>query len=129
MGLKANPKYEKRVFEEFLAMTNLFKKMYPNVQIEPPRGRIKSNKSLRTKIENLEIERLCILNAIEGITFEEKIYLFNAIFKMMDYKDQKAIRDIMFGKLENLDNIRKIIKQESVPEKAKTALLRITKTR
>ena len=73
LSLKSNKEYEERVDKAFLAIVNLFACTYPNVKIEQPQGREKTRRSMRTKIENLEIERLCKLFAIEGITKEEQI--------------------------------------------------------
>ena len=44
LGLRHNEEYEKMVDDIFLQFANLFKEMYPNVSIEPPRGRVKSKK-------------------------------------------------------------------------------------
>ena len=98
LGLKSNEEYEKRVDSTFVQIITLFKSMYPNVTIETPVGREKSNKSLLTKIENLEIERLCKLYAIEGLSEQEKVELYEAILKSIDYRKEKIIRQICYGK-------------------------------
>lgn len=127
IGLKNDPEYEKRVINTFLQIANLFKEKYPKISMEAPRGRKKSNLSIKTKIENLEIERLCKLYAIEGIDKEEKKELYELILKTTNNKEKDKIEEILFGPINNLNNINRIMKQEEIPEKTKTALLRIAK--
>ena len=129
LGLKSNVEYERRVDSTFLQIITLFKSMYPNVTIETPVGREKSNKSLLTKIENLEIERLCKLYAIKGLSEKEKGELYQAILKSIDYEKEEIIRQICYGEIENLEFFRTIMENDQVPEKTKTGLLRIVKTR
>ena len=129
LGLKSNVEYEGRVDNTFIQIITLFKSMYPNVSIETPVGREKSNKSLLTKIENLEIERLCKLYAIEGLSEKEKEELYKAILKSIDDKKEEIIGQICYGKIENIEFLSEIIENDQVPEKTKTGLLRIVKTR
>ena len=121
LSLKNNEEYEKRVDNTFLEIATLFIKRYPNVKIAPPQGREKSNKSLRNKIENLEIERLCKLYAIEGLTQEEKVELFSMILKRTRGKLKNEIKTIAIGEIKDLKQIDKIV--------IKTALLRMARTK
>lgn len=137
--LKNDPEFMKMVINNFIEMATLFKKVYPNVTIEPPRGRIKSNKSIKRKIKNLEIERLCILYAVDTIPDSEKNFLKQAILELINGKNnmnqeqfkqiEQRVENVFDGKIENLENIEYIVKQKNLSEKAKTALLRITKAR
>lgn len=129
IGLKNNAEYQQRVDNTFIQIANLFKQFYPNVQIEPPKAREKSNRSLKIKLENLEIERLCKLYAIEGLSKQEKFELFEAIIKSMDFKEEQTVKELCFEKIDNLEKVHKIMSNDQVPEKTKTGLLRIVKTR
>ena len=129
LGLKNDEKYEKRVDDTFVQITKIFKEMYPNVVIKPPKGRKKSNMSMRIKIQNMEIERLCKLYAIEGITDNQKTDLCKQIIESMHGKEKEKVIKILFGKIENLNDIDSIISIKEIPEKTKTALLRILKVR
>lgn len=127
LGLKNNEEYKKRVDNTFITLARLFKKIYPNVKIESPRGREKSKKSLKNKIEKLEIERLCTLYSIEETTKEEKQSLYNLIQGKLN-RDQKEIAEKIFsGEIENLKQIDNIM-QEETEDHIKTALLRILNT-
>jgi len=129
LGLKSNEEYQKNVDNTFLTLANLFRKMYPNVKIESPRGREKSNKSLKNKIEKLEIERLCKLYAIGEITEEEQTSLYTLIInRIKDTRKSNADR-IILGKIESLNDIDAIMEEEEIDEHIKTALLRIANTR
>ena len=129
LGLKNNEEYEKRVDSTFLQIITLFKSIYPNVTIETPVGREKSNKSLLTKIENLEIERLCKLYAIEGLSEKEKGELYQAILKSVNYEKEEIIKQICYGEIKDIEFLSTIMENDEVPEKTKTGLLRIIKTR
>ena len=129
LGLKSDTEFEKRVDETFIEIVKLFKEKYPNVSIEPPRGREKSDNSLRNKLENLEIERLCKLYAIEGLSDSDKDKLYRSILAQVDVKYAKSIENLMYEPIDNLDIIDKIAKDENIPEKTMTALLRIINTK
>ncbi len=130
LGLKKNPEYERRVDTTFLALVRLFQTMYPEVKIEAPRGREKSDKSLQDKIKKLEIERLCKLYAIEGMTEKEKENLCEIIKSTIeDMKKQGMVDKIFFGQLRNLKTLESLLKDNDIAQCTKTALLRITKTR
>lgn len=128
LSLKSNKEYEERVDKAFLAIVNLFACTYPNVKIEQPQGREKTRRSMRTKIENLEIERLCKLFAIEGITKEEQKELVTLIEKRIKGNAQQ-IEEISNGKIEDLEIIHKLMEEEEIDDNIKTALIRIIKTR
>lgn len=125
LGLKNNEEFEKRVDDTFLAFANLLKSTYPNIAIETPRLREKSNKSLKNKIIKLEIERLCKLYAIGEITDEEKESLYNLIISKLNNVDENLIKDIFNGKIDDLECIDKIMRLEEVETHDKTAILRI----
>ena len=129
LGLKANSEYEKRVDNTFVEIVTILKEMYPNVVIKTPKGRKKSDRSIRIKIEDLEIERLCKLYAIEGISEAEKEKLYQAILKSTKNTQKDKIENIIFGEIKNLNDINSIVNIEEIPEKSKTALLRILKVR
>lgn len=128
LALKNNKEYEQKVDSAFLAIVNLFVKMYPNVKIEQPQGREKTEKSMKTKIENLEIERLCKLFAIEGISREEQEELYTIIKKRGRIKEEE-INQICNKDIKDLTAIEEIVKEEQIDDNIKTALLRITKTK
>lgn len=129
LSLKNNEEYEKRVDDTFMEFANLFKTIYSNVKIEPPRGREKSKRSLKNKIKKLEIERLCKLYAIEGISEEEKESLYNLILDSVKNTKQEAIRRIFSKEIKNLKEIDKIVQDKEIDDHIKTALLRVTKIR
>ena len=85
--------------------------------------------SLKIKLQNLEIERLCKLYAIEGLSLQDEDALYEAILAQIDVKYIKLVESIMFDEIKSLDAINKIAKDENVPEKVITALLRIINTR
>lgn len=129
LALKENKEYEERVDNTFLQIVTFFVKTNPNVKIAPPQGREKSKKSLKKKIENLEIERLCKLYVIEGLTEGEKIELFSMILKNTQGRKKAEIKVVALKEIQDLKAIEKIIEDEEIEEKTKTALLRIIKTR
>ena len=130
LGLKNNKEYEERVDNTFLQIVNLFCNRYKGVSLDYPRGREKSKKSLKNKIDRLEIERLCTIYAINNLTDEEK----ENLYKLLIDKTSKVelfpkINKIIFGKLSDLKYIEDIMKEKNLSENIKRALLRITKTR
>lgn len=128
LALKNNEEFEKRVDDTFLAFANLLKSTYPDIAIETPKLREKSNKSLKNKITKLEIERLCKLYAIDEITDEEKDSLFNLIIDKVNIKDKTIIYDILNGQIDNLDKINQLMELEEIETHDKTALLRVLNT-
>ena len=129
LALKYNIEYEQRVDDTFLSFANIFKEMYPNVKIEPPRGREKSKKSIKNKIEKLEIERLCKLYAIDEITENELKELYKLIIDRTKNVKKDVLKKLFIGDIEDLDNLDKIIEAEDIEEHIKTAILRIVNTR
>lgn len=129
LALKYNIEYEQRVDDTFLSFANLFKEMYPNVRIEPPRGREKSKKSIKNKIEKLEIERLCKLYAIGEITIEELQQLYKLTIEGTKKVKKGILKNLFIGDIEDLSNLDKIVESEDIEEHIKTAILRIVNTR
>lgn len=129
LALKNNEDYEKRVDEAFLGIVNYFKQEYPDVIIETPRGREKSNKSLKGKLEKLEIERLCKLFAVGKITEEEYNRLYLLVKEKVDEQSQEALRKICFEEITDLDQLDQIMPKEDIIEDIKTAILRIANTK
>ena len=116
IGLKQNEEYRKMVEKTFLQIVNLFIGKYKGVSIEPPRGREKSYKSLKGKIDKLEIERLCKLYAIEGISKEDKKRLCNLVISHIEPNGdkektaeiQKEIEDIFYGEINSFEQVEKL---------------------
>ena len=137
VGLKHNEEYKQRVEQTFLQIVNLFIDRYQGVSIEPPRGREKSLRSLKGKIDKLEIERLCKLYAIEGITLEEKQRLCNLIISKIDkncevdrsQKIQEGINNLFYGKINSFEQIQDLVKEKQLSDNMKTACLRVAKIR
>ena len=129
LALKNNKEFEKVVDDTFLAFANLLKTIYPDIKIEAPRGREKSNQSLKNKIEKLEIERLCKLNAIGEIKNQEIRNLYNLVLNKLDNVDKSIIKKILIGEIKTLQELDQIMKMEQVESHTKTALLRIVNTR
>lgn len=137
VGLKHNDEYKQRVEQTFLQIVNLFIDRYQGVSIEPPRGREKSLKSLKGKIDKLEIERLCKLYAIEGITLEEKQRLCNLIMSKIDknaeidrsQKIQDGINNLFYRDIKSFEQIQDLVKEKQLSDNMKTACLRVAKIR
>ena len=137
IGLKHNEEYKQRVEQTFLQIVNLFIERYQGVSIEPPRGREKSLRSLKGKIEKLEIERLCKLYAIEGISSEEKQRLCNLIISKIDenselnrsQKIQEGINNLFYGEIKSFEQIQDLVKEKQLSDNMKTACLRVAKIR
>lgn len=137
LGLKHNEEYKQRVEQTFLQIVNLFIGRYQGVSIEPPRGREKSLRSLKGKIDKLEIERLCKLYAIEGISSEEKQRLCNLIISKIDQNKKidrteeitEGINKIFYGKIESFEQIQNLVNQIQLSDNMKTACLRVAKIR
>lgn len=137
VGLKHNDEYKQRVEQTFLQIVNLFIDRYQGVSIEPPRGREKSLRSLKGKIDKLEIERLCKLYAIEGITLEEKQRLCNLIMSKIDknaeidrsQKIQDGINNLFYRDIKSFEQIQDLVKEKQLSDNMKTACLRVAKIR
>ena len=135
VGLKHNEEYKQRVEQTFLQIVNLFIDRYQGVSIEPPRGREKSLRSLKGKIDKLEI--LCKLYAIEGITLEEKQRLCNLIIRKIDQnskvdrskKIQEGINNLFYGEINSFEQIQDLVKEKQLSDNMKTACLRVAKIR
>ena len=134
LGLKHNEEYKQRVENTFLQIVNLFKHNYPQVKIEPPRGREKSEKSLRDKIDKLEIERLCKLYIIEGISKEEKERLYNLVIEKIRRESQtkneeieNEIYNLFIGKIKDFEQIEELVSKKELSDNMKTACLRVAK--
>ena len=137
IGLKHNEEYKQRVEQTFLQIVNLFIGRYQGVSIEPPRGREKSLRSLKGKIDKLEIERLCKLYAIEEISSEEKQRLCNLIISKIDQnselnrsqKIQEGINNLFYGEIKSFEQIQDLVKEKQLSDNMKTACLRVAKIR
>lgn len=137
VGLKHNEEYKQRVEQTFLQIVNLFIDRYQGVSIEPPRGREKSLRSLKGKIDKLEIERLCKLYVIEGITLEEKQRLCNLIISKIEKNSEidrteeikEAINNLFYGKIKSFEQIQDLVKEKQLSDNMKTACLRVAKIR
>lgn len=137
VGLKYNEEYKKRVEQTFLQIVNLFVDRYQGVSIEPPRGREKSLKSLKGKIDKLEIERLCKIYAIEGIAPEEKQRLYNLVINKIEkncevdrnQEIQEEIKNLFYGKINSFEQIQELVKEKQLNDNMKTACLRVAKIR
>lgn len=129
LALRENSEYEEKFNDTFFSIFKLFLEKYPSVSVEAPRGRIKSKKSIKDKIEKLEIERLCKLFAIEGITKEEYENLYNLVTERVEDKYKTLIYHIFYGKIDNLFTLHKLMKQTEISDNMKTAMLRVTNTR
>ncbi|NLC87353.1 MAG: hypothetical protein GX682_01020 [Clostridiaceae bacterium] len=130
LGLKNNEEYENRFNESFIKIVELFSDRYKGVKIEPPKGREKSQKSLKEKLNKLEIERLCKIYAINDISVKEKENLYSLILDKMPNKElAKKTKKIFYEKIEDLSNINELIQEKEVSDNMKTACLRITKIR
>lgn len=137
VGLKHNEEYKQRVEQTFLQIVNLFIGRYQGVSIEPPRGREKSLKSLKGKVDKLEIERLCKLYAIEGINLEEKQRLYNLIVSKIDKnskidkteKIKEAINNLFYGEIKSFEQIQDLVAEKQLNDNMKTACLRVAKIR
>ena len=125
LGLRNDPEYQKRVYIAFCNLANLFRELYPGVTIEAPRGRKKSLRSMKIKIENLEIERLSKLYVLGDIDREDLKDLYSRISKKTNNTYNEEIKRILTKKINNLDDINKIMQDDTVSGKIKTALLRI----
>ncbi len=137
LGLKHNEEYRQRVEQTFLQIVNLFIDRYQGVSIEPPRGREKSLRSLKGKIDKLEIERLCKLYAIEGISLEEKQRLCNLIISKIDQNSeidrskeiQEKINNLFYKDIKSFEQIQDLAKEKQLSDNMKTACLRVAKIR
>lgn len=129
LGLKRNEEYQKRVDDTFLELAKLFKKLYPNVKIGQPKGREKADRSLKIKIEKMEIERLCKLYAIGEISKEEMQSLYNLVIDRVNDNNKDIANKIILEEIENIEDIDKIIKEKEIDENIKTAILRIANTK
>lgn len=137
LGLKHNEEYKERVEKTFIQIVNLFINRYQGVSIEPPRGREKSTRSLKGKVDKLEVERLCKLYAIGEITQEEKQKLYNLIIEKIGqrYKKEKIeekqeeIKNIFYGNINSFEQIDILAKTKMLNDNMKTACLRVAKIR
>lgn len=134
LGLKANKEYEYMTDKAIINILNYFSKKYPGVVIEVPRSRVKSPKSILNKTKKLQIERLSKLYAIEGISNEEKLEIYNLLKERIYEKpieNQKeileSIQNIIYKPIEEI-NIEEDVQNTIIDElstSTKTALLRI----
>ncbi len=129
LALKHNQEYEEKVNNTFIAIVNLLKKEYPDIKLEPPRGREKSYNSIRNKIIKLEIERLCKLYAIEGISQEEKENLYQLVIDSIEQEMQGEVKQLLDAEIKDLNSLDRIMQEKEIPDHIKTAILRIIKTR
>lgn len=130
VALKNIYKYVKKTDDTFLQILNIFNKKYKGVGIDCPIGRTKSNKSLRGKLEKLEIERLCTIYEIDSLKREEKESLEKLIIgKVEKTLLHKKIKKIINEKVEDLKLIDSLMKEKDLNDNVKMALLRITRTK
>lgn len=132
--LKRNKDYEELVDRSFVEICNYFMKKYEGVKIEPPRGREKSDKSLKDKIKKLEIERLSKLYILGQINDKEKEELYSLVEERIKNGKSKestkllSILDIIFNENineENLEEIEKNIAESKLSNHTKMTLLRM----
>ncbi len=129
LALKHNPEYEERVNNTFVDIVTLLKKEYPNIKLESPRGREKSYNSIKNKIIKLEIERLCKLYAIEGISQEEQENLYQLVINDIEQELQQMVKELLVAEIQDLNLLDTVMQEKEMPDHIKTAILRIIKTR
>lgn len=129
LALKNNKEYEQKVDNVFLKLISLLQTIYPKIKIEPPIEREKSKYSIKNKIKNLEIERLCKLYAIGQISKEEKTDLDTLIQSSVSKEQKEIVQKILFEPIEDLKEIDSIMQDKEVTDHIKTALLRISKVK
>ena len=130
--LKNDKNYEDRFEKSFLQILNLFCDRYKTVGIDCPIARTKSDKSLKGKIEKLEIERLCTILEIDGLKSEQKEELYKLILtngKVDKDVIQKKIKKAMFEKIDDLKLVESLMKEKDLNDNVKMAILRITRSR
>lgn len=134
LGLKMNKEYEVWADRAAIGIIEYFLNKYKGIDIEMPKAREKSPKSLLGKIKNLQIERLSKLYAIEGINEQEKETLYKLI-KERVYENDKLniiytlaeIKNLLYNEVEKIDieKFEEIIMVDGISNSTKTALLRI----
>lgn len=132
MGLKMNPEYEEWANNLAVQIIEYFTNKYKGVEMEIPKLREKSPRSLLGKIKNLQIERLSELYAVEGITNNNKRELYSLIEERINENNNlnkdnimKCIQELLFTKKINIRNFEKEIIINGISNSTKMALLRI----
>ena len=136
LALKNNEVFDRRVEETFVEIANEIIEEYPNIRMEAPRLRVKSDNSLRGKIDKLEIDRLCKLFIIGDLEFKDEQRLVALLKDRLlvenendEVKHQNIIKDVFYSDIKNLDNIDDFMQDRNYSDNTKMALLRIYKTR
>lgn len=129
LALKNNEEYEKMVDQTFIEFMDLLKSTYPGIKIETPREREKSKKSIKNKIDKLEIERLCKLYAIGEITEQEKKDLYKYILNKIDINKKPRVKELLLNGITDLQQLYEIMEEQHIDNHIKTAILRIINTK
>ena len=130
IGLKNNEEYEKRVDNTFLQMLYLFSQHSKGIQIDVPRIREKSAKSIKLKIDKLEIERLCLKNVVSKLSNQEMEELYSLISEKTKNNDiEKKIKEILFNEEVDIKDVNDLMDQNDLNNIVKMAVLRITRTK
>lgn len=138
IGLKMNEEYEKWADNIGIEILKYFLDEYKGIEIEIPKLREKSKKSILDKIKKLQIERLSKLYAIEGISDKEK----QELYSLIEEKVCKNTNEDITGTLQTIKNLiqdetedineqefERNIMEKEISESIKTALLRILVTK
>lgn len=134
LGLKRNEEYEAWADNACIKITEYFLKKYNKVNIELPKIREKSSKSLLGKIKNLQIERLSKLYAIEGLNDSDKRDLYLRIKERileapnLDTNEiLNEIKKLIYVSIDKIDieELQRTIMVDGISKSTKTALLRI----
>lgn len=126
--LRKDEVFEKRVDNAFLQMLNLFDKNYKGVSLDCPIGRLKSKKSVKEKLEKMEIERLCKKYAIDDLSKDEANQLYSLIAGKAEKEHiNKKIKRIMLEKVDNLKLVDSVMQEKNLNGIVKTAIARIAR--
>lgn len=79
LGLREDKIYEDITYKRCVDILNYFSNLFENVEIQMPKMRKKSPKSIKEKSKNKEIERLTKLYMVEGISKEDEKELYSLL--------------------------------------------------
>lgn len=132
MMLKKDPEYQDWAEKTAIKLIEYFENKYKGLEIEIPKLREKSAKSLYGKIKNLQIERLSKLYIIDEATEENKQDLYDLIEERIDEnkdldkeKIMRSLKELIYDKKIDLDEFENNLMVEGISNSTKTAMLRI----
>ena len=134
LGLREDKQYEDFIDKRCIDILNYFNNLFEDVEIQMPKKRKKSPKSIKEKSKNKEIERLTKLYMVEGISKEDEEELYSLlesrVYERKDIDVESILNNVKKLFTEDMENINvedfvKTVINPKLSKSTKRSILRV----